>query len=289
MYGGVMERRMIIPDESSLELYLKDISKNTALSSEQEASLAVRIKKGDKKALEKLIKANLRFVVSVARNYQNQGLPLGELISEGNLGLIQAAKRFDEKRNFKFISYAVWWIRQAILRALADRSRITRVPLNRIGIIHKVGRTQSRLEQKYRRVPTLAEIAQELGLPEREIVEIQKIGNRYLSLDTPVQADDGSELIDLLQDDNQEMPDSRLIELSVQAGVNRILDTLNEREKRVLKLYFGVGEETPHTLDEIGKRLHLTRERVRQIKEKAIHRLKNSYRSKVLKVYTDHT
>jgi len=280
---------MIIPDESSLELYLKDISKNTALSSEQEASLAVRIKKGDKKALEKLIKANLRFVVSVARNYQNQGLPLGELISEGNLGLIQAAKRFDEKRNFKFISYAVWWIRQAILRALADRSRITRVPLNRIGIIHKVGRTQSRLEQKYRRVPTLAEIAQELGLPEREIVEIQKIGNRYLSLDTPVQADDGSELIDLLQDDNQEMPDSRLIELSVQAGVNRILDTLNEREKRVLKLYFGVGEETPHTLDEIGKRLHLTRERVRQIKEKAIHRLKNSYRSKVLKVYTDHT
>ncbi|MBN1761411.1 MAG: RNA polymerase sigma factor RpoD/SigA [Chitinispirillaceae bacterium] len=282
-----MERRMIIPDETSLELYLKDISKNAALSAEDEAKLAVRIKKGDRKALEKLIKANLRFVVSVARNYQNQGLPLGELISEGNLGLIQAAKRFDEKRNFKFISYAVWWIRQAILRALADRSRITRVPLNRIGIIHKVGRTQSKLEQRFRRMPTLDEIAKELGLAESEVIEIQKIGNRYLSLDTPVQADDSSQLIDLLQDENQEMPDSRLIEMSMQEGVNKILDTLNDREKKVLQLYFGVGEETPHTLDEIGRRLHLTRERVRQIKEKAIHRLKNSYRSRSLKVFTD--
>ncbi len=278
---------MIIPDETSLELYLKDISKNAALSAEDEARLAVRIKKGDRKALEKLIKANLRFVVSVARNYQNQGLPLGELISEGNLGLIQAAKRFDEKRNFKFISYAVWWIRQAILRALADRSRITRVPLNRIGIIHKVGRTQSKLEQRFRRMPTLDEIAKELGLAESEVIEIQKIGNRYLSLDTPVQADDSSQLIDLLQDENQEMPDSRLIEMSMQEGVNKILDTLNDREKKVLQLYFGVGEETPHTLDEIGRRLHLTRERVRQIKEKAIHRLKNSYRSRSLKVFTD--
>jgi len=192
-----MEKRMIIPDENSLELYLKDISRNNALSAEEEAKLAVRIKQGDKKALEKLINANLRFVVSVARNYQNQGLPLGELISEGNLGLIQAAKRFDEKRNFKFISYAVWWIRQAILRALADRSRITRVPLNRIGIIHKVGKTQSRLEQKFRRLPTLEEIAEELKLDEKEVLEIQKIGNRYLSLDTPIQADDSSELIDL--------------------------------------------------------------------------------------------
>jgi RNA polymerase primary sigma factor len=282
-----MERRMIIPDETSLELYLKDISKNAALSAEDEARLAVKIKKGDRKALEKLIKANLRFVVSVARNYQNQGLPLGELISEGNLGLIQAAKRFDEKRNFKFISYAVWWIRQAILRALADRSRITRVPLNRIGIIHKVGRTQSKLEQRFRRMPTLEEIAKELGLAESEVIEIQKIGNRYLSLDTPVQADDSSQLIDLLQDENQEMPDSRLIEMSMQEGVNKILDTLNDREKKVLQLYFGVGEETPHTLDEIGRRLHLTRERVRQIKEKAIHRLKNSYRSRSLKVFTD--
>lgn len=282
-----MERKMIIPDETSLELYLKEISKNEALPAEEEARLAVRIRAGDKKALEKLIKANLRFVVSVARNYQNQGLPLGELISEGNLGLIQAAKRFDEKRNFKFISYAVWWIRQAILRALADRSRITRVPLNRIGIIHKVGRTQSKLEQRFRRVPTAEEIAQELGLAEEEITAIQKIGNRYLSLDTPVQADDSSELIDLLHDENQEMPDSNLIEISMQNGINKVLDTLNDREKKVLKLYFGVGEDTPHTLDEIGKRLHLTRERVRQIKEKAIYRLKNSYRNRCLKMYTD--
>ncbi|WP_431736087.1 sigma-70 family RNA polymerase sigma factor [Cellulosispirillum alkaliphilum] len=277
-----MDKRMIIPDEISLELYLKEISRNEALPADEEARLAVQIRKGDKKALEKLIKANLRFVVSVARNYQNQGLPLGELISEGNLGLIQAAKRFDEKRNFKFISYAVWWIRQAILRALADRSRITRVPLNRIGVIHKVGKTQSRLEQKYRRMPSLEEIANELGINESEIVAIQKIGNRYLSLDTPVQADDSSELIDLLQDEEQELPDSRLMELSIHEGVNRILDTLSEREKKVLKLYFGVGEDTAHTLDEIGRRLQLTRERVRQIKEKAIHRLKISYRNNTL-------
>jgi RNA polymerase primary sigma factor len=279
-----MERKMIIPDETSLELYLKEISKNSALPAEEEARLAVKIRIGDKKALEKLIKANLRFVVSVARNYQNQGLPLGELISEGNLGLIQAAKRFDEKRNFKFISYAVWWIRQAILRALADRSRITRVPLNRIGIIHKVGRTQSKLEQRFRRVPTIEEIAQELGIAEEEIIAIQKIANRYLSLDTPVQSDDSSQLIDLLHDENQELPDTKLVEVSMQNGISKVLDTLNDREKKVLKLYFGVGEETSHTLDEIGKRLHLTRERVRQIKEKAIYRLKNSYRSRYLKV-----
>lgn len=278
------ERKMIIPDETSLELYLKEISKNSALPAEEEARLAVKIRIGDKKALEKLIKANLRFVVSVARNYQNQGLPLGELISEGNLGLIQAAKRFDEKRNFKFISYAVWWIRQAILRALADRSRITRVPLNRIGIIHKVGRTQSKLEQRFRRVPTIEEIAQELGIAEEEIIAIQKIANRYLSLDTPVQSDDSSQLIDLLHDENQELPDTKLVEVSMQNGISKVLDTLNDREKKVLKLYFGVGEETSHTLDEIGKRLHLTRERVRQIKEKAIYRLKNSYRSRYLKV-----
>src|SRR5690554_7089787 len=164
------EANRFLSDESSLSLYLKEISKNKTLSLEEEARLAVKIRKGDRKALEKLVKANLRFVVSVCRNYQNQGLPLIDLINEGNLGLIQAAKRFDEKRNFKFISYAVWWIRQAILRALADRSRITRVPLNRIGIIHKVGRTQSRLEQKYRRMPTMEEIAQELGLEEKEVL-----------------------------------------------------------------------------------------------------------------------
>jgi len=282
-----MERKMIIPEESSVELYLKDISKNTALSTEDECKLAIKIRSGDKKALEKLVTSNLRFVVSVARNYQNQGLPLGELISEGNLGLIQAAKRFDEKRNFKFISYAVWWIRQSILRALADRSRITRVPLNRVGIIHKVGRTQCKLEQKFRRMPTIEEIAEDIGISEAEILTIQRIGNRAVSLDTPLQSDDSTGLIDLLQDENQEMPDTNLIEYSMQSGINKILDTLNDREKCVLKLYFGVGEDVPYTLDEISKRLHLTRERVRQIKEKAIHRLKHSYRNRTLKVLAD--
>jgi RNA polymerase primary sigma factor len=282
-----MERKMIVPDESSVELYLKDISKNKSLSAEEESKLAVKIRSGDKKALEKLINANLRFVVSVARNYQNQGLPLGELISEGNLGLIQAAKRFDEKRNFKFISYAVWWIRQSILRALADRSRITRVPLNRVGIIHKVGKTQSKLEQRFSRMPSAAEIAEELGISEDEIITIQRIGNRSMSLDTPLQSDDSTGLIDLLHDENQEMPDTNLIEVSMANSIGKVLDTLNDRERQVLKLYFGMGEDAPYTLDEIGKQLHLTRERVRQIKEKAIHRLKHSYRNRSLKVLAD--
>ncbi|NLD93031.1 MAG: RNA polymerase sigma factor RpoD/SigA [Fibrobacter sp.] len=282
-----MERKMIVPDESSVELYLKDISKNKSLSAEEESKLAVKIRSGDKKALEKLINANLRFVVSVARNYQNQGLPLGELISEGNLGLIQAAKRFDEKRNFKFISYAVWWIRQSILRALADRSRITRVPLNRVGIIHKVGKTQSKLEQRFSRMPSASEIAEELGISEDEIITIQRIGNRSMSLDTPLQSDDSTGLIDLLHDENQEMPDTNLIEMSMANSIGKVLETLNERERQVLKLYFGMGEDAPYTLDEIGKQLHLTRERVRQIKEKAIHRLKYSYRNRSLKVLAD--
>ncbi len=278
---------MIVPDESSVELYLKDISKNKSLSAEEESKLAVKIRSGDKKALEKLINANLRFVVSVARNYQNQGLPLGELISEGNLGLIQAAKRFDEKRNFKFISYAVWWIRQSILRALADRSRITRVPLNRVGIIHKVGKTQSKLEQRFSRMPSASEIAEELGISEDEIITIQRIGNRSMSLDTPLQSDDSTGLIDLLHDENQEMPDTNLIEMSMANSIGKVLETLNVRERQVLKLYFGMGEDAPYTLDEIGKQLHLTRERVRQIKEKAIHRLKYSYRNRSLKVLAD--
>lgn len=282
-----MERKMIVPDESSVELYLKDISKNKSLSAEEESKLAVKIRSGDKKALEKLINANLRFVVSVARNYQNQGLPLGELISEGNLGLIQAAKRFDEKRNFKFISYAVWWIRQSILRALADRSRITRVPLNRVGIIHKVGKTQSKLEQRFSRMPSASEIAEELGISEDEIITIQRIGNRSMSLDTPLQSDDSTGLIDLLHDENQEMPDTNLIEMSMANSIGKVLETLNVRERQVLKLYFGMGEDAPYTLDEIGKQLHLTRERVRQIKEKAIHRLKYSYRNRSLKVLAD--
>lgn len=280
-----MEKRMIIPDENSLELYLKDISKNNALKAEEECRLAVEIKKGDKKALEKLINANLRFVVSVARNYQNQGLPLGELISEGNLGLIQAAKRFDEKRNFKFISYAVWWIRQAILQALAEQSRIIKLPLNRVGTIHKIGKTQSRLEQKLQRLPNIEEIAEELQIEEEEVQETIKIGNTHMSLDAPLQQGEDAKLIDMLQDENQERPDHGVMDISLQGEIDKTLDTLSEREKEVVKLYFGIGEDTAHTLEEIGQRFNLTRERVRQIKEKAIRRLKHCSRSKRLKIY----
>jgi RNA polymerase primary sigma factor len=283
----VIDKNVIVPDDTALELYLKDIAKHKTLSSEDEATLAARIKKGDKKALDTLVKANLRFAVSVARKYQNQGLPLSELISEGNIGLIKAAKRFDEKKNFKFISYAVWWIRQSILRALADRSRITRIPLHRIGVIHRVRTTQNRLEQKYRRQPSTDEIAQEMGVGREEVLTIQSIGNRAVSLDSPVKDEDGSELIDILRDEDQEMPDNRLIELSRQEGVNRILDALEERERDVLKLYFGLGVETTHTLDEIGSQLNLSRERVRQIKEKAIHRLKHSYLRGRLKAFAE--
>jgi RNA polymerase primary sigma factor len=283
----IIDRNVIVPDETSLDLYLKDIARNKALTNEEEASLAARIKKGDRRALDKLVKANLRFVVSVARNYQNQGLPLSELISEGNIGLIKAAKRFDEKKNFRFISYAVWWIRQCILRALADRSRITRIPLHRIGVIHQVRTVQGRLEQKYRRLPSTEEIAQEMGVGREEVQTIQTIGNRSVSLDSPVKEEDGSELIEILHDENQEMPDNRLIELSRQEGVQKILDALDERERQVLQLYFGVGVETTHTLDEIGSQLNLSRERVRQIKEKAIHRLKNSYLRNRLKAFAE--
>jgi RNA polymerase primary sigma factor len=283
----IIDKNVIVPDDIALELYLKDIAKNKALTSEEECVLAARIKKGDRKALDTLVKANLRFAVSVARKYQNQGLPLSELISEGNIGLIKAAKRFDEKKNFKFISYAVWWIRQGILRALADRSRITRIPLHRIGGIHRVHITQNRLEQKYRRLPSSEEIARATGLNNEEVRTIQSIGNRSVSLDSPARDDEGSQLIELLRDENQEMPDNHLIELSRQEGVQRILDALEERERDVLKLYFGLGVETTHTLDEIGSQLNLSRERVRQIKEKAIHRLKHSYLRNRLKAVAD--
>jgi RNA polymerase primary sigma factor len=282
-----IDRNVIVPDDIALELYLKDIAKNKALTSEEEGALAARIKKGDRKALHELVKANLRFAVSVARKYQNQGLPLSELISEGNIGLIKAAQRFDEKKNFKFISYAVWWIRQCILRALADRSRITRIPLHRIGGIHRVHLTQNRLEQKYRRLPSSEEIARATGFNNKEVRSLQAIGNRAVSLDSPAKDEDGSQLIDLLRDERQETPDNQLIELSRQEGVQKILDSLEERERDVIKLYFGLGVETTHTLDEIGTQLNLSRERVRQIKEKAIHRLKYSYLRNRLRAVAD--
>ncbi|MFP4013499.1 MAG: RNA polymerase sigma factor RpoD/SigA [Chitinispirillaceae bacterium] len=280
-----MERTQFLPEEGSLALYLKEIGKNRSLTLEEEAKLAVRIRKGDRKALEVLVRANLRFVVSVARNYQNQGLPLSDLINEGNLGLIRAAKRFDEKKNFKFISYAVWWIRQAILQALAEQSRIIKLPLNRVGTIHKIGKTQSRLEQKYRRLPNVEEIAQELEIDENEVRETIKIGNSHMSLDAPLQNGEDSKLIDLLQDRDQALPDNGLMDISLHEEINKTLNTLSEREKEVVRLYFGIGEETSHTLEEIGQRFNLTRERARQIKEKALRRLKHSSRSKRLLAY----
>jgi RNA polymerase primary sigma factor len=274
-----------ISEESCLALYLKEISKNKTLSLEEEADLAIRIRIGERKSLERLVKANLRFVVSVCRNYQNQGLPLSDLINEGNLGLIRAAKRFDEKKNFKFISYAVWWIRQAILQALAEQSRIIKLPLNRVGTIHKIGKTQSKLEQKYRRQPNVEEIARELSLDESEVRETIKIGNTHMSLDAPLKQGEDSKLIDVLHDESQERPDDGIMDISLQEEIEKTLDTLSEREKEVVKLYFGIGEETAHTLEEIGQRFNLTRERVRQIKEKALRRLKHCSRSKRLRVY----
>jgi RNA polymerase primary sigma factor len=277
-----MERTQFLPEEGALALYLKEIGKNRSLTVEEEAKLAVKIRKGDRRALETLVKANLRFVVSVARNYQNQGLPLSDLINEGNLGLIRAARRFDEKKNFKFISYAVWWIRQAILQALAEQSRIIKLPLNRVGTIHKIGKMQSKLEQKFRRLPNVEELAAELNIDESEVQETIKIGNSHMSLDAPLQHGEDSRLMDILQDDDQVQPDNGLMEVSLQEEITNTLETLSEREKEVVRLYFGIGEETSHTLEEIGQRFNLTRERARQIKEKALRRLKHSSRSKRL-------
>lgn len=272
-----------ISEESSLALYFKEIGNNKPLSLAEEAVLAVRIRKGDRKALDTLVKANLRFVISVSRNYQNQGLPLSDIINEGTLGLIRAAKHFDEKKNFKFISYGVWWIRQAILQALANQSRIVRLPVNRVGTIQHIAKTQMKLEQKYRRLPNAGEIANELGIDESEVSETLKIGNRHQSLDAPLQHGENSRLIDILHNEDQVQTDDSILEISLREQVEKILDTLPEREKEVIKLYFGIGDETAHTLEEIAQRFNLTRERVRQIKERSLKRLKHVSRSSRLK------
>jgi len=264
----------VSPDDGALALYLKEISKYKALPIEEESALAVRIRNGDNAALEKLVRANLRFVVSVSRNYQNQGLPLIDLINEGNLGLIRAAKRFDEKKNFKFISYAVWWIRQAILQALAEQSRIVKLPLNRVGAMHKVGMAQSRLEQKFSRNPNYDEIAEELNINPSDVHEAIKIGNTHFSLDAPLQNGEDAKLMDLLQDDHADKPDDGVLNISLHTEVDMVLCSLSEREREVVKMYFGIGEEVAYTLEEIGIRFDLTRERVRQIKEKALKRLR---------------
>jgi RNA polymerase primary sigma factor len=271
-----------LTDEGSLSLYLREISKSKSLNPQEEAELAILIRKSDRRALNKLIKANLKFVVSVCKNYQNQGLPLTDLINEGNLGLIRAAKRFDETKHFKFISYAVWWVRQAILQALAEHSRIIKLPPNRVGTIHKIGKTISVLEQKSGRTPTLEEISKSLNLKEEEINEVLKISNPYMSLDSPIQKGDESCLIDVLKDDTLDSPDKSIMDIALNKEIINVLSTLDGKEKEVIKLYFGIGVDTAYTLEEIGHKFNLTRERVRQIKEKAIKRLKHTSRSKKL-------
>ena len=272
--------------EKSLDLYLKEINNTPLLTREQEKELARRIRKGDEKALHELVKANLRFVVSIAKQYVNQGLSLADLINEGNLGLIKAAHRFDEKRGYKFISYAVWWIRQAMLQALAEQSRIVRLPLNRAGTLYRIGKAARELDQELGRNPDVEEIAEKLNLPQDEVRDTMQIANSHLSLDASFNNDeDENSLIDYLADEDQESPDEMTYTNALSEDMQKALSTLTERERTILTLYYGLGGEEPLTLEEIGNRMNLTRERIRQIKEKAIMRLRHSSRAKYLKGY----
>ncbi|MBN2103474.1 sigma-70 family RNA polymerase sigma factor [bacterium] len=280
-----MTRRNKNRANQSLDRYLQEIGEVSLLTPDQEIELARKIKQDDQDALEKLTKANLRFVVSVAKQYQNQGLSLGDLINEGNLGLIKAAKRFDETRGFKFISYAVWWIRQSILQALAEQSRVVRLPLNRVGALNKIGKAFSNLEQEFEREPSASEIAEELEMTPYEVSDTIKISGKHLSLDAPFNQGDDNRLLDVIQDDQQPPPDDYLLDESLKIEVQRALKTLSDREAEVIRLYFGLGREHPLTLEEIGERFSLTRERVRQIKEKAIRRLRHTSRSRMLRSY----
>jgi RNA polymerase primary sigma factor len=272
-------------ESESLDKYLTEIGKVDLITAEVEVELAKRIREGDQIALEKLTKANLRFVVSVAKQYQNNGLTLGDLINEGNLGLIKAAKRFDEKRGFKFISYAVWWIRQSIMQALAEQSRIVRLPLNRVGSLSKINKTFSELEQKFQREPSTEEIAEVIGVTIEDVRDNLKVGSRHVSMDAPFVNGEENSLIDVLSDANESKPDSALISDSLTVEVQRALSTLTTREADVLILYFGLNNNTAMTLEEIGEQYGLTRERVRQIKEKATRRLRHSSRNRTLKTY----
>jgi len=263
-----------VADGEVNKVYMKDISRYTPLSSREEAQLALRIRRGDRRALNRLVKSNLRFVVSVARNYKNQGVPLSDLISEGNIGLIRAAHKFDEKKNFRFISYAVWWVRQAILQALARQSRLMKIPLNRVGIIYQVGRVRERLEQRNGRDPETREIAHE-GRMARDVVEnLQQVAQNPMSLDHPILNDGRHSVMDTLEADESYLPDSRLADDSFKTALEKSLAVLAEREREVIKLYFGLGGEPELTLDQAGRRLGITRERVRQLRDRALGRLR---------------
>ena len=272
-------------ETASLDKYIQEIGKVDLITADEEVELAQRIKAGDQIALEKLTKANLRFVVSVAKQYQNQGLTLPDLINEGNLGLIKAAQRFDETRGFKFISYAVWWIRQSILQALAEQSRIVRLPLNKIGSINKINKTYAFLEQSHERPPSAEEIAKELDMTINDVKESMKNSGRHVSMDAPLVEGEDSNLYDVLRSGESPNPDRDLLHESLRTEIERALETLTPREADVIRLYFGLGNQHPMTLEEIGETFDLTRERVRQIKEKAIRRLKHTSRSKILKTY----
>ncbi len=272
-------------ETASLDKYLQEIGKVELITADEEVELAKRIKQGDKIALEKLTKANLRFVVSVSKQYQNQGLSLPDLINEGNMGLIKAAQRFDETRGFKFISYAVWWIRQSILQALAEQSRIVRLPLNKIGSINKINKAYAHLEQELEREPKALEIAKYLEITVEEVKESLKNNGRHVSMDAPLLSDEETNMYDVLKNDEGVTPETELLYDSLRKEIDRAVSTLTPREADVIRLYFGLGGSHPMTLEEIGEKFDLTRERVRQIKEKAIRRLKHASRSKILKTY----
>ena len=271
-------------ESASLDKYLQEIGKEDLITVEEEVELAQRIRKGDQKALEKLTRANLRFVVSVAKQYQNQGLSLPDLINEGNLGLIKAAEKFDETRGFKFISYAVWWIRQSILQALAEQSRIVRLPLNQVGSLNKINKAFSRFEQENERRPSPEELADSLDLPAEKVADTLRVSGRHISVDAPFVEGEDNSLLDVLVNDDSPIADRTLINESLSTEVERALSTLTERERDIIKLFFGINTHEM-TLEEIGEKFGLTRERVRQIKEKAIRRLSHSSRSKLLKTY----
>jgi RNA polymerase primary sigma factor len=272
-------------EHKSLDKYLQEIGSVSMITAEEEVELAIRIREGDERALERLVNANLRFVVSVAKQYQNQGLPLGDLINEGNLGLIRAAQRFDETRGFKFISYAVWWIRQSILQALAEQARIIRLPLNRIGALTKINKAASVLEQKYEREPSTEELAALLELEVSHVEDFLKTSTRHISIDAPMTSEEDSSLLSLLPNQDEPDPDSFLLKESLQSEIHNSLRILSEKERNVVCYFFGISRHSELSLEEISNKMELTRERVRQIKEKALKKLKNSSRTRALKMY----